>query len=445
MSTEPANSPAQPEKTVYVAMSADLIHPGHLNVLATARGLGRVTIGLLTDAAIASYKRLPYLDYEQRRAVVAELRGVAEVIPQETLDYVPNLLKLRPDFVVHGDDWREGVQAETRQRVVDALAAWGGQLVEPPYTPGISSTQLNAAVRSVGTTPGVRRRRLRRLLASKPLTRVLEAHNGLTGLLVETVSAPHGSSQREFDAIWISSLTDSTAKGRPDTELVDLSSRLRTIEEILEVTTKPIVVDCDSGGRTEHFGYTVRTLERLGVSAAVIEDKVGDKRNSLYGAAGGQRQDDVDAFCEKIRAGKAAQITPDFMVVARCESLILGQGQADALRRARAYRDAGADAILMHCKDRDGQGVFDFLAAWRAEAAKVPVFIVPTAFPEVTEAALEAAGASLVIYANHLLRAAFPAMRATAEQLLRHGRAAECEAALLPIREVLALIPKAAS
>lgn len=430
---------------VYVAMSADLVHPGHMNILRVARELGDVTVGLLTDAAIASYKRLPYLDYDARRAVIAEISGVCEVIPQETLDYVPNLRKLRPDFVVHGDDWKDGVQAETRQRVIDTIAQWGGELVEPAYTPGISSTQLNMALRSVGTTPDTRRRRLRRLLGAKSLVRVIEAHNGLTGLIVESMHHVADGKREEFDAMWLSSLTDSTAKGRPDIELVDLSSRVRTIEEILEVTTKPLIMDCDTGGRIEHFGYTVRTLERIGVSAAVIEDKVGLKRNSLYGTEAGQVQDDVDAFCDKIRAGKDAQVTTDFMVVARCESLILGKGVEDALLRARAYRDAGADAILMHCKDKDGGTLLEFLDRWNEEARRVPIFAVPTAFPQLREATLAAAGVNLVIYANHLLRAAFPAMQRTAKTILEHGSALEAEAELLSIKDVLALIPEAAS
>ncbi len=430
---------------VYVAMSADLVHPGHINILRVARALGDVTVGLLTDEAIASYKRLPYLDYAARAAVVAEISGVARVVPQATLDYVPNLRTYRPDIVVHGDDWRDGVQAKTRQAVIDALAEWGGKLVEPPYTPGISSTQLNAALRAVGTTPALRLGRLRRLLGAKRMVRIIEAHNGLTGLIVESTAVDVDGMRTEYDGMWLSSLTDSTAKGRPDIELVDMSSRVRTIEEILEVTTKPMIMDCDTGGRVEHFGYTVRTLERIGVSAAVIEDKVGLKRNSLYGTEAGQVQDDVVSFCEKIRAGKAAQVTRDFMVVARCESLILGVGVDDACLRAHAYVDAGADAILMHCKDKDGAGLLEFLGRWRADGARAPIFVVPTAFPSIHESALADAGASLVIYANHLLRSAFPAMVRTAETILRSGCAADAEADLLSIKDVLALIPESAS
>jgi len=142
-------------KTVYVGMSADIIHPGHLNIIKEAAKLGSLTLGLLTDKAIASYKRLPYLDYEHRKSVVENIKGVDGVIPQETLDYRPNLKKIRPDFVVHGDDWKEGVQSEVRQQVIDTLSEWGGKLVEVPYTKGISSTMLNKAVKEVGTTPDI--------------------------------------------------------------------------------------------------------------------------------------------------------------------------------------------------------------------------------------------------------------------------------------------------
>jgi phosphoenolpyruvate phosphomutase len=280
-------------KTVYVAMSADLIHPGHLNILAEARKLGEVTIGLLTDSAIASYKRLPYLSYEQRKVVVENLVGVRRVVPQHTLDYVPNLCKLKPDYVVHGDDWRTGVQWETRQRVIDTLKEWGGTLVEPSYTPGISSTLLNQAVREAGTTPELRMKRLRRLLEAKPLVRILEAHNGLSALIGENAHISDGHVRQEFDGLWLSSLTDSTAKGKPDNESVDLTSRLHTINDILDVTTKPIIYDGDTGGIEEHFVSMVRTLERYGVSALIIEDKIGLKRNSLFGTQVSQQQDDI--------------------------------------------------------------------------------------------------------------------------------------------------------
>ena len=429
-------------KRVYVAMSADIIHPGHLNIIKEASKLGDVTVGVLTDAAIASYKRLPYMNYEQRAAVVTALKGVKEVIPQEQLDYIPNLRKLKPDYVVHGTDWREGVQAKTRQGVIDTLAEWGGQLVEPEYTPGISSTQLNKAIREVGTTPDIRRARLRRLLNAKPIVRIMEAHSGLTGLIVENTSVKKNNRKLEFDGMWLSSLTDSTLKGKPDNESVDVTSRLRTVNDILEITTKPIIYDGDSGGLPEHFTFLVRSLERLGVSAVIIEDKVGLKQNSLLEVGNVQKQAPVADFCQKIHEGKTAQITDDFMVFARCESLITGAGEDDAIVRCRAYLDAGADGILIHSKAPTPDEIFSFAKRFRAEvSADKPLVVVPSTYAQVTEDELAAAGINIVIYANHLLRASYPAMHACAERILENGRALEASTELcMPIKEIVSLI-----
>ena len=411
-------------KTVYVAMSADIIHPGHLNIIREASKLGDVTVGVLTDAAIASYKRLPYMNYEQRAAVVAALKGVARVIPQEQLDYIPNLLKLKPDFVVHGTDWREGVQAKTRQGVIDTLAQWGGQLVEPEYTPGISSTQLNKAIREVGTTPDIRRARLRRLLNAKPLVRILEAHSGLTGRIVENSFVKKDNRRYEFDGMWLGSFADSVIKGKPDTGSVDVTSRLRTLNDILEITTKPVLYDGDSGGTVEQFSFLVRSLERLGASAAVIGDKT---------------QADVKSVCEKIHEGKTAQITDDFMVLARCESLVAGAGEDDAIARCRSYLAAGADGILIHSKSPTPDEVLAFARRFRAEVSSdKPLVAMPTTYPEVSEADLASAGINIVIYANHLLRAACPAMKACAERILMCARAKEaCDEFCRPVEDVL--------
>ena len=438
-------------KQVYVAMSADIIHPGHLNIIKEAAKLGEVTVGVLTDAAIASYKRLPYMDYEQRAAVVAALKGVSRVVPQPTLDYIPNLIKYKPDFVVHGTDWREGVQAKTRQGVIDTLAQWGGQLVEPEYTPGISSTQLNKAIREVGTTPDIRRRRLRRLLNAKPIVRVMEAHSGLSGLIVENAFAmvPKDPADRngakvkhEFDAMWLSSLTDSTLKGKPDNESVDVTSRLRTVNDILEVTTKPIIYDGDSGGLSEHFIFLVRSLERLGVSAVIIEDKKGLKQNSLLAQGNVQPQAPVEEFCEKIKAGKQVQITDDFMIIARCESLITGAGEDDAIKRCRAYVENGADGIMIHSKSSAPDEVFSFVRRFRAEvSADKPLVVVPSTYAQVTESELADAGVNVVIYANHLLRSAYPAMKSCAERILSCRCAQEASAEFcMPIKEIISLI-----
>jgi phosphoenolpyruvate phosphomutase len=422
-------------------MSADLVHPGHLNIIKVARELGDVTVGVLTDAAIASYKRLPTMSYEQRSAVVSELKGVAKVIPQETLDYVPNLRKLKPKYVVHGSDWREGVQAATRARVVETISEWGGELVEPEYTEGVSSTALNKTLREIGTTPDIRRRRLRRLLAAKDLVRVIEAHNGLTALIAEHTHVEVDGVRKEFDALWLSSLTDSTAKGRPDIELVDLTSRLSTLKDLLEASTKPIIVDGDTGGIVEHFVFTMKTYERLGVSALVIEDKVGLKRNSLFGNSVPQTQDEPEKFANKIRAGKQAQVTEEFMIIARVESMILGKGIDDAIMRAKTYIEAGADAVMLHYKSKDPAEYFELTRRYAELDPKVPLVVVPSTFSHVPETELAAAGANIVIHANHLLRAAYPAMVETAETILRSGRAHEVEDRCMSIKDVLALIP----
>lgn len=428
-------------KTVYVGMSADLIHPGHLNLLAKAREHGEVVVGLLTDAAIASYKRLPYMTYEQRKIVVENLKGVKEVVPQETLDYVPNLKRLKPNFVAHGDDWATGVQAPVRQRVIDTLKEWGGELIEVPYTQGISSTVLNKSLKEIGVTPNVRMQRLGRLLKSKPLVRLMEAHNGMTGLVVENASVQTDHGPREFDGMWLSSLTDSTAKGKPDIEAVDVTSRMQTLNDICEVTTKPIVYDGDTGGKPEHFVFTVKTLERLGVSAVIIEDKIGLKKNSLFGTEVDQAQDSIEAFSEKIRAGKRAQITEDFMIIARIESLILGRGMDDALTRARAFIEAGADGIMIHSREKKPDEILQFCASYKTFPKRVPLVVVPSSYNSIYEHELQEAGCNIVIYANHLLRAAYPAMMSTAKMILENGRSLECDKQLLSINEVLNLIP----
>ncbi len=427
-------------KTVYVAMSADLIHPGHLNVIRKAREFGDVTVGVLTDEAITSYKRLPYMEYEQRAEIVENLKGVARVVPQKTLDYVPNLRALRPDYVVHGDDWKTGVQRVVRQRVIDTLGEWGGELIEPVYTEGISSTQLNGALRQLGTTPDIRRKRLRRLLAAKPLVRALEAHSGLSGVIVEKCRVKEGEAVREFDAMWLSSLTDSTSKAKPDSECVDLTSRLETVNEILEVTTKPIIYDGDSGGLPEHFVFMVRSLERLGVSAVIIEDKIGLKQNSLLASGNEQKQDCIENVGYKIKAGKSAQVTDDFMIIARCESLISGAGVDDALSRVDAYIAAGADGIMIHSKSSVPDEIFEFCSRYQERSVKVPLVVVPSTYSQVTESALESKGVNVVIYANQLLRSAYPAMWKTAESILTCGRAKEADRYCMPIKEILTLI-----
>jgi phosphoenolpyruvate mutase len=428
-------------KKVYVGMSADLVHPGHLNILNKAAELGQVTVGVLTDSAIASYKRLPYMNYEQRADIVSNLKAVFEVIPQSTLDYSENLKALKPDYVVHGDDWKDGVQQKTRQIVVDTIAEWGGELVEIPYTQGISSTALNKAVKELGTTPQIRLSSLRRLLKAKPLVRFLDLHNALSGLIIEHTKVEVDGVSREFDGMWGSSLTDSTAKGKPDIEAVDVSSRMSTLSEVLEVTTKPIIYDADTGGQTEHFKFTVRTLERLGVSAVIIEDKTGLKKNSLFGNEVPQTQDSIESFSDKISAAKKAQVTDDFMVIARIESLILEAGMDDAIIRAKAFLQAGADGIMIHSRRKDPAEILEFCRQYAEIANRRTLVVVPSSYNSITEDELEEAGANVVIYANQLLRSAFPAMQSTAQSILKHSRSLECDESMLSIKEILNLIP----
>lgn len=425
-------------KKIYIGMSADLVHPGHMNILKVGASLGELTVGLLTDKAIASYKRLPYMTYEQRKAVIENIKGVKKVIPQDTLDYRTNLELIKPDIVVHGDDWKTGVQAKTRQQVIETLAKWGGELVEPSYTEGISSTALNKSLKEIGTTPDIRRSRLKRLIEAKPVVRIMESHNALSGLIVENVK---GENEIEYDGMWSSSLTDSTSKGKPDIEAVDVSTRINTINEIFEVTTKPMIYDADTGGIAEHFAFTVRTLERTGISAVIIEDKTGLKKNSLFGNDVSQTQDSVENFCHKIQIGKKAQITDDFMIIARIESLILEKGMSDAINRAKAYIEAGADGIMIHSRKKEATEVLEFCKIFREYNANIPIIAVPTSYNQISAKELAEAGVNIVIYANHMLRAAYPGMMNVAKSILNYDRSYEAEKELLSINEILDLIP----
>jgi phosphoenolpyruvate phosphomutase len=429
---------AEYKKVVYIPMCADIVHVGHMNIIKEGQKLGKVTIGLLTDEAVASKKRLPFMNYEQRFEVVNNIKGVDKVIPQNTSDYRPNLRKLKPDFVVHGDDWRK----EARQQVIDTISEWKGKLIEVKYTKGISSTLIHEKLKAGGISPTDRLARLERLLNAKKSIRVLEAHNGISALIVENTHIKDSKGKaEEFDAIWVSSLTDSLAKGKPDTELVDRTSRIATINEILEVTTKPLIVDGDTGGRIEHFTHTVRTLERLGVSAIVIEDKNGLKRNSLHDKPKEHTQEDPKIFAAKIKAGMNARVHEQFMVIARIESLILGKGQADALYRAKIYLEAGVSAIMIHSKDNSGIDVKEFAEAYNNLENRKTLMMIPTSYNKITEAELSSWGANIIVYANHLLRAAYPAMEHAAQSILENQRAFETESSSIPIKEFLKLAP----
>ncbi|TFB10927.1 phosphoenolpyruvate mutase [Candidatus Marinimicrobia bacterium MT.SAG.4] len=430
-------------KKVYVAIIGDGIHPGHLNIINIAKEYGDVYIGLLTDEAVATYRRLPVLSYEHRKTIIENIVGVKEVIPQNTREYDDNILKLKPDYVVHGDDWREGIQKHIRERVIQLLSKWDGELIEPSYTQGLSSSSINASLQKNGTTSELRLKSLRRLLQHKPLVRILEAHSGLTGLIVENISITHDGQLKEFDGMWLSSLTDSTAKGKPDIEVVDLTSRLHTVQDILEITTKPIIFDGDTGGPSEHFTFMVKTLERLGVSAVIIEDKVGLKKNSLFGTDIEQTQDSIENFSSKISSGKKVQVTDDFMIMARVESLILKAGLNDALKRSEAYIKAGADAIMIHSKEKSADEIIDFCKEYSKFDLKVPLVVVPSTYSHITESELSKMGVGIVIYANHLLRSAYPTMLNTAESILKNERALEADEQCMPIKDIINLIPGA--
>ena len=429
-------------RTVYLAFSTDVLHSGHINLIKKASRLGRVIIGVLTDEAVSSYKRFPMLPYSERFSLFADLREVWKVVPQETLSYCENLRKYHPDFVVHGDEWRSGFQKPIRDEVVSVLAEYGGKLVEFPYANSDKYKDIDKRTYSESGMPDSRRRRLRQLLEVKKFVTACEAHDGLTGLVVENTKVFEEGIAHQFDAMWISSLCDSTAKGKPDIELVDMTSRFRTIEDITEVTTKPIIFDGDTGGLKEHFAYTVRSLERLGVSMVVIEDKAGLKKNSLFGNEVKQTQETIEDFCEKIRMGKKAQRTMDFLICARCESLILEKGMEDALTRTRAYVSAGADAIMIHSRKSDPSEIFEFVKRFRETDQQTYLVVVPTSFHSVREEEFAERGVNVAIYANQLMRAEVPAIQETARMILKNHRAMEADASLMPFREIIRLIPE---
>ena len=429
-------------KKVYLGMIADIMHPGLINIINEGAKYGDVIIGLFTDKAIATHKRLPYLTYEQRETVVRSIHGVADVVPQEDWSYVPNLVKYKPDYIIHGDDWLEGPDKYIRDEVFKVMESLGGKVIEIPYTKGITSSGLAEELESLGTTPQARLKSLRRLITAKPIVRIMESHCGLTGLIIEHTKVEVGNEIREFDGMWASSLTDSTSKGKPDIEAVDLTTRLHDLNDSLEVTTKPVIYDGDTGGKTEHFVFTVRTLERLGVSAVIIEDKVGLKQNSLFGTDAVQTQDTIEGFCAKIKAGKEAQVTRDFMIISRCESLIAGKPVDDALERCHAYVAAGADGIMIHSKNKDGMDIKEFCQRFREVDNHTPIVAVPTTYAQFTEEELASWGINIVIYANHMLRSAYPAMVKCAERILETTRCLEAsDEYCMPIKQILNLIP----
>lgn len=437
-------------KKVYVGMAADLLHAGHIKILQKAKSLGYVIVGLLSDEAIASMEEAPFLDYQQRKLVLENLGLVDEIVIQDSASYKKNLLSIKPDYVVHGDDWKQGYMNFYRREVIDILHQLypengdmqeHSHLIEVPYSSEINAMGIKKAMNSLGISQALRQRRLRKLLEIKKPLRILETHSALVALIAENTFSERDGKKIEFDGFWQSSLTDSSVRGKPDIEAVDLTSRLNTVHEIFDVTSKPMIYDADTGGKIEHFVFTVKSLERAGVSAVVIEDKTGLKKNSLLGNEVEQTQEDIDVFCQKISAGKKAQVADDFMIFARIESLILDKGQEDALKRAQAYIEAGADGIMIHSRHKDGAEIFEFMKTFRALDPYTPVLVVPTSFNTIHAEKLAEVGVNIVVYANQMLRASFVSMSNIAQSILDHDRSAEIEKECLSINEILALIP----
>ena len=428
-------------KKVYVSLIADLLHAGHINILKEAAKYGKVTVGLLTTTAIHELNDTVYLKYQQRLEVIKNLSMVSDVIPQEDASYKNNLIKIKPDYVVHGDDWIDGKQSKYREEVIILLSEWGGKLIDVKYSKDISDKNLKNKLMKLGVTTVHRLNRLRQLIQNKPIVRILEAHNALSALIAENTLVERNGETVSFDAIWSSSLTDSTAKGKPDIEAIDITSRLNSVHDIFEVTTKPMMFDADTGGKTEHFEFTVKSLERTGVSAVVIEDKTGLKKNSLFGNEVKQTQDSIENFSNKIACGKAAQLSDDFMIIARIESLILEVRMEDALIRAEAYVKAGADGIMIHSRHKDPSEIIEFMKKFRSRDQDTPVVVVPTSFNAVTVEEFMEMGVNVIVTANHMLRAAYPAMLKVAKSVLINGRSLEAEPDCMPIKQILEFIP----
>ncbi len=428
-------------KTVYIGMSMDLLHHGHINIINEAAKYGKLTVGLLTDEVIAKYKRVPLLSFDERKKILQNIKGIHEIIVQDEWSYVSNIKKLKPDYFFHGDDWLEGPLISVRTDVIEALEVYGGKLIEIPYTQGVSSTDLANEKASIAVSPVERTRALKVILNSKPLSRFIEAHSPISALIGEHEKVEIDGQNRQFDGFWSSSLTDSTEMGKPDIEALDITSRLDNINNIFEVTNKPLIMDFDTGGKPEHFAFAVKSMERLGISAVIIEDKTGLKKNSLFGNDVPQTQDSIEDFCHKIQSGVTSRRSKDFMIIARIESLILDAGMEDALARARAYIQAGADAIMIHSRQKEPDEIFEFANSFKQEFSDVPLVCVPTSYNHVYENQLEEYGFNVVIYANHLMRASYPAMKSVAKQILTNGRSLEADDQIISIKEILKLIP----
>lgn len=427
-------------KKVYTCFCTDIIHDGHLNIIKEAQKYGEVIVGVLSDKSMVKFNKFPTISFEQRVELARKIEGVSKVVVQEDVMYDKIVDELKPDFVIHGDNWCSGPMKIIRDNVVSLMQKTGGQVIDVPYTRNEKVSLIDTKNSLKRSMPEYRRKRLKDLLSLRDIVKTLEVHSGLTGLIAEKTIVENNGELDQFDAMWISSLCDSTAKGKPDIELVDMTSRYRTISDVMEVTTKPIIFDGDTGGKIEHFVYNVRNLERMGVSAVIVEDKIGLKKNSLFGTDVEQTQDTTEHFCEKIQAGKRVQLSNDFMIIARIESLILEQGMEDALTRAKAYVNAGADGIMIHSRKKEPNEIFEFCDKFRKFDSTTPIVVVPSSFNSVTEAELVKHGVNIVIYANQLTRAAFPAMESVAKDILKYHRAKEVDDRLMPINKIISLI-----
>ena len=429
------------KKTVYISLTADSIHHGHMKLFETARKYGDIIIGLLSDKAVAEHKRIPYLNFEQRKKILINFKGVKSVIEQNEWDYSKNIKSLKPDFLVHGDDWKTGHMSEMRRKVLKIMKSYGGKLIEIPYTKGVSSSALTNHLNQISVTPDIRRSLLRRTIESNKISKFLEAHSPLSAIIGENTFIEKKGKKIGFDGFWSSSLTDSTVVGKPDNESLDFSQRLNGVDQIFEVTTKPLIMDGDTGGKVEHFEMRIKSAERLGISALIIEDKKGLKKNSLLKDTSRQTQEGKIKFAEKISVGKKAQISDDFMIIARIESFILGKGLNDAISRAHSYIEAGADGIMIHSKSKNPREVIAFSKVFRKSYKKIPLVSVPSSYNQISEKTLYENGFNIVIYANHMLRASYPAMQHVAKTILEKNRSKEADKKLLSIKEILNLIP----
>jgi phosphoenolpyruvate phosphomutase len=429
------------KKIVYISLSADVIHHGHINLINQARKYGTIIVGLLTDKAIASTKRLPLLNYSQRKKILMSINGIDKIIQQNEWDYSPNLLKLKPDYMIHGDDWKVGRDKVLREKTISTLKKIGSKLIEIPHTKNISSSSMQTRMYEEGLIPSNRQNLLKRLIETKDICRILETHSPLSAIIAEKVFHSNKNKKKiEFDGFWSSSLTDSTLRGKPDIEVLDLNQRLSNINDIFDVTTKPLIIDIDTGGKVEHFEINIKTIDRMGISAVIMEDKKGLKKNSLFGNKVKQEQEDIKIFSNKISVGKKS-LSSNLMIIARIESLILNKPISDALNRAKSYIDSGADGIMIHSKDKNPKKIFEFANKFRKTHAKIPLVVVPSSFNNVKESQLIDHEFNIVIYANHMLRASYPAMKRTAENILKYGRSFEIDKSLLSIKDILELIP----